>query len=87
MEAGERADATPPRRHEAHPGAPGRGQYDLPWILDSTCGRGYIRLNRAGTIQVHGRFRWPVETLIGAITREAGWAEQRTHARFSPPGC
>jgi hypothetical protein len=37
-------------------GHPGGGQYDLLWILDSTGGRGDIRLNRAGTIQVHGRF-------------------------------
>ena len=37
----------------AHPGG---GQYDLLWILDSTGGRGDIRLNRAGTIQIHGRF-------------------------------
>jgi hypothetical protein len=37
----------------AHPGG---GQYDLLWIFDSAGGRGDIRLNRAGTIQVHGRF-------------------------------
>ena len=37
----------------AHPGG---GQYDVLWILDSAGGRGDIRLNRNGTIQVHGRF-------------------------------
>lgn len=35
---------------------PGGGQYDVLWVLDTKGGAGDIRLNREGTIQVHGRF-------------------------------
>ena len=37
-------------------GHPGGGQYDLLWLVQIPEGRGDIRLNRNGTIQVHGRF-------------------------------
>ena len=37
-------------------GHPGGGQYDLLWLLQLPQGAGDIRLNRHGSIQVHGRF-------------------------------
>ena len=44
-------------------GHPGGGQSDVLWILSADGGPGDIRLNRQGTIQVHGRFagRGPVD--------------------------
>src|SRR5579875_1503510 len=54
-----------PGRARLFRGHPGGGMYDVLWIIGSGPGNHLdIRLNRVGTIQVHGRFdgcppEWP----------------------------
>lgn len=65
------------RRHPGYirlfRGHPGGGQYDLLWLVQIPEGGGDIRLNRYGTIQVHGRFddRAAIDWI------PTGWVEYR----------